>query len=205
MTAVVGENWRQLEAPHDVSLPRAVEHARNDHLVALVTLRETAVEAQVRRILRPVVTVEVCGSVEALAESVVSEEREVSAETLLYLKDSAFIQSRSCGGVLVVLDDQGINKTGEGISRAGRNPRPSNQRGRHEGRRVGRRAGVPVSIGCSLAVRQRQCRDWRLEEVRINSYGEPQCVRINATQRNRETWCYFALNAERSLLRIWWL
>src|SRR5215469_3977392 len=74
MTAVVGENWRQLETAHDLSLPRAVEYAGNYHLVALVKLRETAVEAQVRRILRPVVAVEVRGSVEALAESVVSQE-----------------------------------------------------------------------------------------------------------------------------------
>src|SRR2546429_4071330 len=59
--AVVREDRSELEARDDRALPRAIKHAGDDHFMALIERREAAVQAQIGRVLRSVVTVEIRG------------------------------------------------------------------------------------------------------------------------------------------------
>jgi hypothetical protein len=74
--AVIRENRSDLETGYDRILPRAIEHAGGDHLMALIELREAAVQAQICRVLRSVVTVEIRGRVEAFAVGVIPKQSE---------------------------------------------------------------------------------------------------------------------------------
>src|SRR6516225_1453866 len=115
VSAVVREDRSELETRDDRALPRAVEHAGDDHLMALIERREAAVQAQIGRVLRSIVTVEIRGGVETLAVSVIPQDREGIAEALLDFQDSSLVERRRCSRVLVVLHNQRVHKTGKRI------------------------------------------------------------------------------------------
>ncbi len=78
MSAVVTENWRQLEPRQYGLFPGTIEYARDHHLVPLIKFGETAVEVDIRRILRPVVAIEIRRCVEGFTVGVIPKEREVT-------------------------------------------------------------------------------------------------------------------------------
>src|ERR1700756_5505410 len=113
VSAVVREDRSKLEAGDDRALPRAIEHAGDDRLMALIERREATVQAQIGRVLRSVVTVEIRGGVKTLAVSVIPQKGEGIAEALLNFHDSPLVERRRCSSVLVVLHNQRVHKTGE--------------------------------------------------------------------------------------------
>jgi hypothetical protein len=96
MPAVVRKNQSQFEASQECILrPRTVEYARNDYLVTMVERRQSAIEAEVGRVLRSKVAVKVSGCVVRLAIGVVCEQHEVVAEELLYFEDTPVLRQNS--------------------------------------------------------------------------------------------------------------
>src|SRR5205085_11530053 len=91
---VVREDRGELEARDDRALPRAIEHAGDDHLMAFIELREAAVQSQICGVLRSIVTVEIRGGVEAFAVGVIPQQREGIAEALLNFQDSSLVKRR---------------------------------------------------------------------------------------------------------------
>src|SRR5258708_25926 len=83
MSAVIGKSRRQLKARKGWILPRAVKHSGHYDFMALIEFRKSAIRAQVRRILRSIIAVEIRRGVEALAKSVVAQQSKVIAEALL--------------------------------------------------------------------------------------------------------------------------
>src|ERR1700722_20688117 len=111
MSAVVTEDRSQLESGQNALFPGAVDHARDHHFVALIKLGETAVYVDVGRILRPIVTIEICSPVKGFTVGVIPKERKVIAEAFLDLQDAALVEGVRLRAVRVILDDQRIHKT----------------------------------------------------------------------------------------------
>ncbi len=95
MAAVKAHNGGELEAGQECVFPRAIEDSGGDKLVPLIKLGEAAFGRQIGIVLRPEVTVEVCGSVIRFAIGVVGEEREVVAEAFFKFDDAALVKSGS--------------------------------------------------------------------------------------------------------------
>src|SRR5947208_13820039 len=216
--AVVREDRSELEARDDRALPRAIKHPGDDPLMALIARREAAVQAQIGRVLRSVVTVEIRGGVETFAVGVIPQKREGIAEALLNFQDSPLVKRRRCSRVLVVLHNQRVHKTGERIcarvaggkdtlacvgaadnyllatERVGRRCAGLLPRGRH--------TPIPVAVLDDLSIRERRSCERCLQEDSVYRRWEPERVRVYTAQRDGEAGSDFTFNAQRSLLRV---
>src|SRR5450759_799137 len=82
----------------------------------LIKLGKTTIQADVCRILRPVVGVEIRGCVIAFTKGVIPEQGEVLIEALFDFYDTALVKSVCRRGILVVLYNQWIHKALSGIT-----------------------------------------------------------------------------------------
>src|SRR5579872_337908 len=115
MSAVVRKNGRELETRQHAFLPRTVEHSRDHQLMTLVEFRKSAVEAQVGRVLRAVVRIEIRRGVVGFAVGVIPKNRVVIAKAFLDFHNATLVKGGRRGGVLVILHDERIHKTSEWI------------------------------------------------------------------------------------------
>src|SRR5260370_20571808 len=95
MSTIVGKNRRQLKARKERILPGAFDYASHHDFMALIEFRKPAVGAQVARILRAIIAVEIRRGIEAFAKSVVAKQGEVIAEALLDPENCSLINGRT--------------------------------------------------------------------------------------------------------------
>ena len=86
---------------------------RCNQLVTLIERRKSALGSQIGIVHRPKVAVEIGGVVGGPAPSVVAKQREVIAEAFLNFENASVVEGRSCGRVLVCLQNQGFGEAGE--------------------------------------------------------------------------------------------
>src|SRR6202047_1830884 len=124
------------------------------------------------------------------------------AEALLDFQNSALVQGGTNGSVFVVLHDKRIHKAVERIG-AWRDS-PGELRAA-QGIWVARGAGarIPVPVGDSFPVSQRNGAKWRSQQIGVNGGGESDGMRVDVTGGDRESRNNLALNSKLGLLRIW--
>src|ERR1700722_15868575 len=179
MSAVVTEDRSQLESRQNTLFPGAVDHAGYHHFVPLIKLGDTAVYVDVGRILRSIVTIEICRRVKSFTVGVISEEREVIAEAFFDLHDAALVEGIRLRAVRIILDDQRIHKT------LNRRVIAWQTTGFSASQRVSSRCRrIPVAIGNSPAIGQSQRGEGRRKEIGIDSNRESLRVRVDSADRN---------------------
>ena len=95
MATVVSKNQSQLKAGNEGILPWALNYAGHHDFMALIEFGESAIGAQIRRVLRAIIAVKISTGVEAFAKRVIAEHGEVIAEALLDFQDSRLIYGRT--------------------------------------------------------------------------------------------------------------
>src|SRR5258708_8891343 len=94
MSAVVGKDRGQLKAGNEGILPWALNYACHHDFMALIEFGESAIGAQLRRVLRAIIAVKISTGVEAFAKRVVAEQSEVIPEAPFDFEDSFLLPAR---------------------------------------------------------------------------------------------------------------
>src|SRR5258708_33852280 len=91
-------------------LPRAFNDAGQHDFMALIEFRKAAIGAEVGRILRSIIAVEIRGGVKAFAKGVVAKQGEVIAEALLEFQNSGLRNGVSSGTARIGFVAQPMDK-----------------------------------------------------------------------------------------------